>query len=187
MRADLFRSLRRSVISNLRHSFPKAQQHDVDDAVSSAIESYLLDAPEHVKSCERRTNAWLLTTAWRMLRRERLRGKRYAEISESFPSHTSLDTSAAHLTESLNGRSREIVHLHSFDGLKPREIASVLGCSVNAVNMHLKRAYRELRASLRRDYAVLKESYYFWLSTFKTGYAFESAMLEVSFIPALPI
>ena len=53
--------------------------------------------------------------------------------------------------------------------------------------MQLKRAYRELRESLRRDYAVLKESYHYWLSTFKTGYALESAMLEVSSLPVLPI
>lgn len=151
------------------------------------MEHFLTDAPEHVRTCESRSRAWLFTTAWRLLRREHLRGKRFSEISESIPSAKQIEISADHLTSSLKGRTREIVHLHTFDGLKPQEIASELGCSVNAVNMHLKRAYGKLRDSLRRDFAVLQESYYYWLSTFKTGYAIENAMLEVSCLPTLPI
>ncbi len=187
MHHNFFKALPEFLTRKHRQSYPGASSEDIEDAVGTAVESYLTTAPQHVRACEQRSRAWLFTTAWRMLRRERLRSKRHLGITETLPSSQQIDISATHLTESLKERTREIVHLHSFDGMKPREIASVLGCSVNAVNMHLKRAYRELRDSLKQDYAVLRESYYFWLSSFKAGYAVESAMIELSITTVLPI
>jgi RNA polymerase sigma factor (sigma-70 family) len=181
MRPDLFHSLRRSVISGLRRAFPNAHSHDVDDALSSAIECYLLDAPEHVRSCEKRSKAWLFTAAWRSLRREGLRAKKYSELPEAIEAPRQIELHADHLTSHLSDRSREIVHLHSLDGLRPREIAAMLGCSVNSVNLHLKRAYRSLRNSFRRDYAVLRDSYHYWISSFKLSYSFDALCLELSY------
>ena len=178
MQQPRFHTLRSAILTKLRHSFPRAYQPDLEDALSSAFEAYLTQAPVHVRECERRSKAWLFTAAWRMVRREQLRGSRYMELEEAIPSPKQIALPVEHLTLELGDRSREIVHMHSLEGLRPREIAAMLGCSVNAVNMHLKRAYRALRTSLKRDYAVLQESYHYWLSTFKLSYAVEYAVMN---------
>jgi RNA polymerase sigma factor (sigma-70 family) len=177
MREDLFHRVRTSVSNKLRNQFPRAVDHEVEDALSSAIETYLTKAPQNVRECDNRTQAWISTVAWRNLRRERLRRQRLSEVNELDAFTESLVFETGHLTQDLRERSREIIHLHSLHDMKPREIAAMLGCSVNAVNMHLKRGYRALRQSLKRDIAVLRESYHYWITSFKVSYAMEWSLL----------
>jgi RNA polymerase sigma-70 factor (ECF subfamily) len=51
--------------------------------------------------------------------------------------------------DALPGNYRAVVVLHDFQGLKNREIAEVLGCSLDTVKIRLHRARRRLEASLQ--------------------------------------
>jgi RNA polymerase sigma-70 factor (ECF subfamily) len=48
----------------------------------------------------------------------------------------------------LGSRDREVLELRAWEGLEPREMAEVLGCSVNAATVRLHRARRRLAAEL---------------------------------------
>lgn len=52
---------------------------------------------------------------------------------------------------SLSAKDQELLRLAAWEGLRPAEIAAVLGCSVNAATIRLHRARQRLAAVLRRE------------------------------------
>jgi RNA polymerase sigma factor (sigma-70 family) len=86
-------------------------------------------------------------------RRERLQGRLQAEPIPA-PRHQA-DTdgqlgSAAAAFARLNADDRELLSLVAWEQLDPGEIATVLGCSRNAVRIRLHRARRRLTREVRR-------------------------------------
>lgn len=66
-------------------------------------------------------------------------------------STTDRDESLWQAVSQLPARDREILALTAWEGLAPRQIATVMGMSANAVRLRLKRARRTLRAVLEPE------------------------------------
>lgn len=56
--------------------------------------------------------------------------------------------------EEFSPQMRKVVELHSFSGLKYKEIAEELDISVNSVKTHMKRAYKRLRDELSKEMLI---------------------------------
>jgi len=115
------------------------------------------DVPE-----EPRTRLWLYGVARRVLANQR-RGERRrtslgerlaADLATAVPDHApgvAERLRYGHALDRLGERDRELVLLHAWEGLEPREIAEVLGVSAVAVRSRLSRARARLRALLAED------------------------------------
>ena len=53
--------------------------------------------------------------------------------------------------EEFSPQMRKIIELHSFSGLKYKEIAEELDISTNTVKTYMKRAYKRLKAELSKE------------------------------------
>jgi RNA polymerase sigma-70 factor (ECF subfamily) len=53
--------------------------------------------------------------------------------------------------DEFSPQMRKVVELHSFSGLKYKEIAEELDISINSVKTHMKRAYKRLRDELSKE------------------------------------
>jgi RNA polymerase sigma-70 factor (ECF subfamily) len=51
----------------------------------------------------------------------------------------------------LPGKDREVIVLHYLEGMRPADIADVLGASTNAVEVRLHRARAKLKVELELD------------------------------------
>ncbi len=99
---------------------------------------------------------WLFGVARNVARRERTRGERAEAVSrelglvaESAEMVTgSEDGAAAAALSELSPLDQEIITMLSWDGLAPREVASILGLSPNAVRVRAYKARTRLRALL---------------------------------------
>jgi RNA polymerase sigma-70 factor (ECF subfamily) len=80
---------------------------------------------------------------------------RLANELEAAPGHelaaTDPDDALWRAVSHVSARDREILALTAWEGLAPREIATVMGMSSNAVRLRLTRARRDLRALLDRE------------------------------------
>ena len=103
---------------------------------------------------------WLYKTARYLIsnhrRKESGRAAIFATLSEpvAAPSAESLALADLELSQAwskLNEKEREALALWALDGLEPREIAVALGLSVNAVNIRLSRAKKNLLAELENS------------------------------------
>jgi RNA polymerase sigma-70 factor (ECF subfamily) len=102
---------------------------------------------------------WLFGIARNVSRRERTRAERATETSRelaiaaegSAPLATQADSEVIAALAELSPLDREIITLLSWDGLAPREVASVLGLSANAVRIRAHRARARLRVLLAAD------------------------------------
>jgi RNA polymerase sigma-70 factor (ECF subfamily) len=133
---------------------------DADDVVA---ETFLVawrrlrDVPD-----EPSTRLWLYGVARRVLANQR-RGERRrtalgerlaADLAASVPDHApgvAERLRYGQALEQLAERDREVILLHAWEGLEPREIAEVLGVSAVAVRSRLSRARARLRSLLGDD------------------------------------
>lgn len=107
---------------------------------------------------------WLFGVARNVMRRELVRDQRTAAATSELavaseragatpiPYDATVHDALAELTE----LDREIVMMLSFDGLAPREVASILGLSANVVRVRAHRAREKLRATLRSTEAKVR-------------------------------
>jgi len=134
-----------------------------EDAADVVAETFLVawrrlgDVPE-----EPRTRLWLYGVARRVLANQR-RGERRrtslgerlaADLATAVPDHApgvAERLRYGHALDRLGERDRELVLLHAWEGLEPREIAEVLGVSAVAARSRLSRARARLRALLAED------------------------------------
>ncbi len=110
-----------------------------DDRAAPASRAWLLGVARRVLADHRRSDA----RRARLL--ERLRGER-RPVAPSPPSreHDRLDEAL----ERLRPTDQELVRLLAFEELTREEAAEVLGCTVNALNIRLHRAVRQLAREL---------------------------------------
>jgi RNA polymerase sigma factor (sigma-70 family) len=105
---------------------------------------------------------WLFGIARNVSRRERASRERAAATSRelalaaerSNPTSSSEDSAVAAALSELSPLDQEIVTMLSWDGLAPREVASVLGLSPNAVRIRAHRARTRLRVLLATRDAI---------------------------------
>jgi RNA polymerase sigma-70 factor, ECF subfamily len=101
---------------------------------------------------------WLLAVARRVLSTQRRSGQRRTRLrqrlSQTAEPITPIDTVDPRLSEALSqlsARDREALLLVAWEGLAPREAATVLGLTPTGFSVRLHRARRRLRAALERD------------------------------------
>jgi RNA polymerase sigma-70 factor (ECF subfamily) len=139
--------------------------HDVDDAVQDVFLAALANA----RRCRGRgTNGmwpWLATitvNTCRSIRRRawvRLRFIRQAlaagsPVTDAPTNAVETDERSRKVREAvsrLGGRDREVVVLHYLEGMRPSDVAEVLGVSRNAVEVRLHRARAKLKTELELD------------------------------------
>jgi RNA polymerase sigma factor (sigma-70 family) len=105
---------------------------------------------------------WLFGIARNVSRRARANEERAAATSRelaraaerSHPTTSPEDSAVAAALSELSPLDQEIVTMLSWDGLAPREVASVLGLSPNAVRIRAHRARTRLRVLLAPRAAV---------------------------------
>ncbi len=64
------------------------------------------------------------------------------------------DAPLAEALQQLRPEDREVLRLWAWEGLEPRDLAVVLGCTANAAAVRLSRARAALRAQLSKDPAA---------------------------------
>lgn len=138
---------------------------DPDDAADAVGETFLIawrrfeDVPT-----DDRARAWLYGTARRVLANQRRGSRRRDHLAERLASEariavatvqpeTGSDADAARAFRRLKPAQRELLALVAWEGLAPRELATALGCSVNAAKIRLHRARRAFARELERDSA----------------------------------
>jgi RNA polymerase sigma-70 factor (ECF subfamily) len=100
---------------------------------------------------------WLFGVARNVVRRDLVRDQRTAAATGDLVAAAERagatlvpqDTSVADALAELSELDREIMMMLSFDGLAPREVASILGLSANVVRVRAHRAREKLRGTLR--------------------------------------
>jgi len=128
-----------------------------EDAADVVAETFLVawrrlgDVPD-----EPRTRLWLYGVARRVLANQR-RGERRrtalgerlaADLASAVPDHAPGVAERMRYGDALDRlgeQDREVILLHAWEGLEPREIAEVLGVSAVAVRSRLSRARARLR------------------------------------------
>lgn len=137
----------------------RANQADAEDALSDVMLTIWRRLDEVPRD---RALPWSYGVARRALanqRRSQGRRLRLVQRMESEPhGHISPDPGEegpdAELTaalDALNDQDREILRLWAWEQLEPREIAPVLGLTVNAATLRLSRAKKRLSAELSRQ------------------------------------
>ncbi|HEY3945930.1 MAG TPA: sigma-70 family RNA polymerase sigma factor, partial [Solirubrobacteraceae bacterium] len=99
---------------------------------------------------------WLFGVARNLVRRERTSNERATAVSRELALtaesseviRSSEDSEATAALSELSPLDREIVTMLTWDGLAPREVASILGLSPNVVRVRAHRARERLRAVL---------------------------------------
>ncbi|MDR1203483.1 MAG: RNA polymerase sigma-70 factor [Tannerellaceae bacterium] len=76
-------------------------------------------------------------------------------FDEDILSHTEIDTIIQDAIYALPARCREIFVLSRFDGLKHKEIASLLNISTHTIESQIAIALRRLKAELRNYFSLL--------------------------------
>jgi len=134
-----------------------------EDAADVVAETFLVawrrlgDVP-----AEPRTRLWLYGVARRVLanrrrgeRRRTALGERLAaDLAAVVPDHAPAVAERlryGHALDRLGDGDREVILLHAWEGLEPREIAEVLGVSAVAVRSRLSRARARFRVLLTED------------------------------------
>jgi len=109
---------------------------------------------------DERARAWLYGTARRVLANQRRGARRRGRLAERLaseartavsaiePSTVDMDREAAYAFRRLKPSQRELLALVAWEGLAPRELATALGCSVNAAKIRLHRARRAFEREL---------------------------------------
>lgn len=105
-----------------------------------------------------RTLPWCYGVARRALANQHRSNRRHLRLVERLgaqppetvpdPGEAGADPDLAAALEAMAPDDRELLRLWAWERLEPREIAVVLGVSVNAATLRLSRARKRLRASL---------------------------------------
>lgn len=141
-----------------RYLLRRASRQDAEDALSEVLLTVwrrLEDIPPD------RALPWCYGVARRTLanqRRGQSRGLRLVEKLHSEPIRHHVDLSVGDgdpdleaALQSLDGADREILRLWAWEQLEPREIATVMGLTVNAATLRLSRARKRLAEQLSRQ------------------------------------
>ena len=141
-----------------RYLLRRANREDADDALSEVMMTIWRRI--HVVP-EAHVLPWSYGVARRVLanqRRGRARGLRLMEKLGAEPVRHHVDTLAGDGDpelqsglDALDQRDQEILRLWAWEHLEPREIATVLGLTVNAASLRLSRARRKLAEELARQ------------------------------------
>ena len=128
-----------------------------EDAVDCLAETYRIawEKRSHVPAGDE-TRPWLFGVARNLARSEHRSDQRAAAAVQeltlaaerSRATTTSEDSAVTAAMSELSPLDQEIVTMISWDGLTPREVASVLGLSPNAVRVRAHRARNRLRGLL---------------------------------------
>jgi RNA polymerase sigma factor (sigma-70 family) len=127
-----------------------------DEAADAAAEAFTVAWRKigHVPS-EPDTLPWLYGVTRRVVanaergRRRQLRLAARAAEGEPDPREPAADPAAVLAAlEGLRANDREILRLAAWEGLSPREMGTVLGCSPNAAAIRLHRARRRLERAM---------------------------------------
>jgi DNA-directed RNA polymerase specialized sigma24 family protein len=126
-----------------------------DEAADAAAEAFTVAWRKIAQvPAEPNTLAWLYGVARRVVanaarsrrRRHRLAARAAQGIPDEAPTPDPVGVLAA--LEALRADDREVLRLAAWEGLGPREIGTVLGCSPNAAAIRLHRARRRLEEAL---------------------------------------
>lgn len=118
---------------------------------------------------ERREKVWLFqitANLWRdQLRRRRLAPERAGSLEEELPGRCAFPDDAAEQREevaralvaldALPNRQREVMYLSACEGMAHAEIATVLGCTTDAVKTNLSLARKKLREQFAESQSTL--------------------------------
>jgi RNA polymerase sigma-70 factor (ECF subfamily) len=75
-------------------------------------------------------------------------GRNFSVVTLDSPETSHLEEVVINLIEGLNSEERELVTLIVWDGLTHAEVATILGCSTNAVGIRWHRALKRLRRDI---------------------------------------
>lgn len=156
---DRFEEIASEVFEPLqRYLLRRASRHDAEDALSEVMATIwrrLADIPPD------RVLPWSYGVARRTLanqRRSQMRGLRLVERLRAEPTRHHVDALAgdgdpalAAALDGLDEADREVLRLWAWEQLEPREIATVLGLTVNAATLRLSRARKKLGDRLSRQ------------------------------------
>jgi RNA polymerase sigma-70 factor (ECF subfamily) len=146
---------------------------DADD-VDDAVQDVFLAALTNARRCRGGTKGmwpWLATItvntcrsirrrAWVRLRFVREMLARPADSIDASIDGLETDERARQVRDAVSrlpARDKEVVVLHYLEGMRPADIAEVLGASSNAVEVRLHRARAKLKADLELDEESLRE------------------------------
>lgn len=120
---------------------------DAEDVLQEVFCKRLYRAPEFETAEQERR--WLFRVAVNQCRDE-LRRKRRTDtaLTEDLPAPAETDLGLWELVRTLPENQRTVIHLHYAEGWTVEEIAKILGTTVPAVKMRLKRG----RDALRREW-----------------------------------
>lgn len=117
---------------------------DAEDILQEVFCKRLYRAPEFATAEQERR--WLFRVAVNQCRDELRRGRRTElPLTEELQDPRGADLGLWELVAALPEKQRTVVHLHYAEGWTVEEIASILGTSVPAVKMRLKRGRDALR------------------------------------------
>lgn len=129
----------------------------VDDAADGLAETYRIAWEKRARiPAGQEARGWLFGVARNVMRRERASHEREADVSRELALATERSNALTHSEDStvvaalseLSQIDQEIVMMLSWDGLAPREVASILGLSPNVVRVRAHRAREKLRVRL---------------------------------------
>lgn len=117
---------------------------DAEDVLQEVFCKRLYRAPEF--SGPEQERRWLYRVAVNQCRDE-LRRRRRTEtpLTEELPASEGVDLGLWELVSALPEKQRTVIHLHYAEGWTVEEVAKILGASVPAVKMRLKRGREALR------------------------------------------
>ena len=121
---------------------------EAEDAVQDAFVRYLEKRPAFRDAGHER--AWLLKVTANGCK-SRLRARRrhpWVELLDVYPAPDGDSREVLEAVLALPPKQRAAVHLHYYEGYSVREIAEVLGVTVSAVKMRMKRGRDALRERL---------------------------------------
>ena len=121
---------------------------DAEDVLQEVFCKRLYQAPDFATPEHERR--WLFRVALNQCRDEWKRSRR-TELPLEVAQHMSLTPEELGLLEqvaSLPEKLRTVIHLHYYEGYDVREIAQLLGVTVSAVKMRMKRGREALRERL---------------------------------------
>jgi RNA polymerase sigma-70 factor (ECF subfamily) len=119
---------------------------DVPAAPESKL--WLYGVARHVVSQHRRSTTRGERLKWKMRRNTNV------VTLDAAPEVSDLESKVRGLIQSMKDEDRELVTLIIWDGLTHAEVASVLGCSVNAVRIRWHRTVKRLRRQIGAEPAI---------------------------------
>jgi RNA polymerase sigma-70 factor (ECF subfamily) len=144
--------IRAAVDAALKRSRGRADRFDVEDVFQAILTSLWDDKRRRLASFRRTSSlaSWLSViaarTALNHARTEsRKEGRRFADLIR--PRHTPPEDLGEYIRR-LKPRQRAVLSLRFYEGMKPSEIAELLGMNKNSVSCLISRAARELARSV---------------------------------------